>query len=183
MSSSGHRIKVREAQIKDVELIANYWMNSTPEHLLMMGVDLTKVPERAAFTKMLTRQISLALSEKQSYALIWEVDGLAVGHSNVNVIEFGRQAKMHLHLWVQGLRHKGIGTELVRRSLSFYFEKLHLELLICEPYAKNPAPNKTLAKLGFQWERCYRTIPGSINFEQEVNRWNLSRKAYEHLIS
>ena len=38
-------------------------------------------------------------------------------------------------------------------------------------YAENPGPNRTLAKLGFRLIKRYRTVPGIINFEQEVNRY------------
>lgn len=107
------------------------------------------------------------------------MDGQAIGHTNVNAIEFGQQAKMHLHLWQSGYRKQNMGTKLVRLSLPFYFERLQLQTLLCEPYALNPAPNKTLKKVGFEFIKKYRTIPGSINFEQEVNQWALTRAQYE----
>ena len=48
--------------------------------------------------------------------------------------------------------------------------------LICEPYAHNQAPNGILPELGFTKVKTYRTIPGAINFEQQVNRWELKRE-------
>jgi RimJ/RimL family protein N-acetyltransferase len=88
---------------------------------------------------------------------------------------------MHLHLWKSKNRKKGIGTELVRKSIPFYFENFKIEKLICEPYALNPAPNKTLEKIGFEFIKKYRTIPGSLNFEQDVNRWELTKEKFESL--
>ncbi len=172
-------INVREIKLKDIDLIANYWLNSDPDFLVQMGVDLNKLPTRTELKKMLTEQIENSITDKKSYALIWELDGKQIGHTNVNGIEYGKEATMHLHLWNSTNRKKGIGTKLIKKSIPYYFEKLKIEKLICEPYALNPAPNKILKKVGFEFIKKYRTIPGSLNFEQEVNRWELSKNTYE----
>jgi RimJ/RimL family protein N-acetyltransferase len=174
-------LSVRELQAKDIPLIADYWLNSEPDFLVGMGVDLAKVPSREELSTMLTHQLSLPISERMSYALIWLENDTPVGHSNVNKIEFGESAYMHLHLWQPARRQKGAGTELVKQSLPYYFENLQLKTLYCEPYALNPAPNKTLAKTGFEFVKRHTTIPGTINFEQEVNRWQLTRERYEQI--
>lgn len=174
-------IKVREIEERDINLISDYWLKSDSDFLVGMGVDLEKLPKAEFFTKMLMHQISLPNGEKKSYALIWELDGIQIGHSNVNAIEFGKQAKMHLHLWKNDSRKKGMGTALVKKSLPLFFENLQLKKIICEPYALNPAPNKTLQKVGFDFIKKYRTIPGSINFEQEVNQWELTKEKFENL--
>ncbi|MCB9081791.1 MAG: GNAT family N-acetyltransferase [Lewinellaceae bacterium] len=176
-------IHVREITPADISLIADYWLLSPPAFLQSMGVDLAKLPSREGLTQMLTAQIQAPPAAKKSYALIWEIEGKPAGHSNVNDIVFGQQATMHLHLWQPNSRQKGLGTLLVKQSLPFFFENLQLQVLYCEPYALNPAPNKTLEKVGFTWEKTYRTIPGSLNFEQEVNRWHLRKEQYLALIS
>lgn len=179
--NEGIQLLVREAQIGDIDLIADYWLKSDPDFMIQMGVDLDKLPSREEFTEMLTQQIGKPLTEKKAYALIWEMNGKPIGHSNVNGIEFGQEATMHLHIWQSPHRQKGNGTRLLRKSLPFYFDNLALETLICEPYALNPGPNKTLENIGFEWIKRYTTIPGSINFEQEVNRWELTKAAYLNL--
>ncbi len=176
------QLSVRELQAEDIPLIADYWLNSEPAFLIDMGVDLAKVPTRDDMTAMLTNQLSLPVPERMSYALIWLVNNEPVGHCNVNNIRFGESAYMHLHLWQPAVRQKGAGTELVKRSLPYFFEKLQLQTLYCEPYALNPAPNKTLPKVGFEFVKRHITVPGSINFEQEVNLWKLTRAAYEQLM-
>lgn len=174
-------IKVREIALKDIDLIADYWLRSDGDFLIGMGVDLKKLPARADLINMLTSQLNNPIAEKKSYALIWELDGKQIGHSNVNNIEFGEQATMHLHLWRSNNRKKGLGTALVKKSLPFYFEHLKIKKLICEPYAFNPAPNKTLEKVGFEFVKKHETIPGTLNFKQEVNRWELTIKQFEKL--
>lgn len=175
-------ISVREMQLADIPQLVNYWTSSTPEHLVGMGVDLNKRVNGNTLAKRLTQQIQLPYDQKLSYALIWVIDGHPAGHTNVNKITFGKEAFMHLHLWQSNSRKKGMGTTLVKQSLSFYFENLQLEQLFCEPYALNPAPNKTLAKVGFEFEKEYITVPGAINFEQAVKRWKLSRSDYEKIL-
>lgn len=172
-------INVREIETRDIELIANYWLNSEPKFLIGMGVDLDKVPKREFFKKMLKDQLNAPLEEKKSYALIWELNGKAIGHSNVNGIEYANQATMHLHIWETESREKGLGSDLLKMSLPFYFSKLKLKTLWCEPYALNPAPNRTLKKLGFEFVKKYTTIPGSINFKQEVNQWKMTRAKFD----
>lgn len=174
-------LSVREIQSTDIDLLVDYWLNADSAYLQSMGADINKLPTRMQFNKMLAEQIDTPLKDKKSYALIWELDRKPIGHSNVNKIEFGKTATMHLHLWRSVSRKKGIGTALVRKSLPHFFEKLQLKKLVCEPYALNPAPNKTLNKVGFEFVKRYKTIPGTLNFEQEVNRWELTKEKFERI--
>lgn len=56
---------------------------------------------------------------------------------------------MHLHLWEANKRRKGIGAQLVKLSLAYFFNDLKLKQLFSESYALNSAPNKVLKKIGF----------------------------------
>ena len=174
-------LSVREIQLIDIDLIADYWLNSDADFLINMGVDLKKLPTRNELIKMLIEQLNTSIAHKKSFALIWELNNKQIGHSNVNEVKIGKEATLHLHLWKSTHRKKGIGVELVKKSLPFYFEKLKLKRLICEPYALNTAPNKTLKKIGFEFIKKHRTIPGSLNFEQEVNRWELTKENYKRI--
>ncbi|GAB2963208.1 hypothetical protein GCM10027048_35070 [Hymenobacter coalescens] len=174
-------LSVRELQLPDLEPLIDYWLQSEPAYLQSLGVDLRKMLTRAEWTAMLTEQLRTPLPEKKSYCLIWEVDGRAVGHSNINQIRFGEQAYMHLHLWHAPERRQGYGAALIRLTLPYYFERYQLQRLYCEPYALNPAPNRTLARLGFRFVREHVTTPGALNFEQPVQLWELTRAAFEQL--
>lgn len=172
-------LNVRELTHNDIPLIADYWLNASPEYLRSMGADAALLPPRQQFEAMLAAQLALPASKKRAYALIWELNGTPCGHCNVNGIEYGNHAYMHLHLWHNSTRQKGLGLQLVKLSVPFFFRTLELQTLYCEPYAQNPAPNRTLQRAGFVLERTYTTVPGSINFEQEVNRYALSRWSFE----
>lgn len=173
------KIKVRPLISNDINFIADYWLLSQKDYLVGMGVDLRKLPSRDGLTNMLRSQINLPDSEKTSLAMVLEVDGQPSGHCNVNDIRYGHDAKMHLHLWKSNNREKGLGTEMVKKSLPEFFNRLELKAIFCEPYALNPAPPRTLIKVGFEFVKKYKTVPGSLNFEQEVNQYKLTKKKFE----
>ncbi len=109
------------------------------------------------------------------------MNDVPVGHSNVNKIIFGEEAYMHLHLWKADKRQKGIGTALVKMTLPYFFDNLQLKTLYCDPYALNPAPSKTVEKVGFTFIKEHRSIPGYLNFEQQTKLWALSYDNYKKL--
>jgi len=120
-------LSVREIQKQDIDSIVQYWMSAEPEFLLGMGVDLRKVPSKEEWEKSFLEHVSLPIEKKRSYYLIWEVDGQAVGHSNINKIIIGEGASMHLHLWHADKRIKGMGSTLVKMGLSYYVNKYKIK--------------------------------------------------------
>ncbi len=88
---------------------------------------------------------------------------------------------MHLHIWNSEVRKMGLGTQLVKMSLPYFFKNMNLKKLYCEPYALNPAPNNTLKKVGFEFVKEYITIPGFLNFEQQVNLWELTYDKFKEV--
>jgi RimJ/RimL family protein N-acetyltransferase len=174
-------LSVRQIQKDDIDLLIRYWLESSEAHLRGMGVDMAKMPDEKAWRIMLAKQLTQSYKEKQSYCIIWLVDGKPTGHSNINNIIFGEEAFIHLHLWDSTIRKKGMGTELVKLTLPYFFKNMQLKKIYCEPYALNPAPNKTLEKLGFNFVKEYITVPGWLNFEQLVKRWELSLEKFEKM--
>ena len=174
-------LSVREIKESDIDLIADYWLNADPSFLVSMGVDMDKIPTREQLTQMLLTQLNTPIEEKRAYCIIWELDGKQVGHSNTNPTEFGEEAFMHLHLWNGVGRKKGLGATFVKMTVPYFFNNLKLKRLFSEPYALNPAPNKTLPKAGFEFVKEYITTPGSLNFEQPVKRWELSYEKFKTL--
>lgn len=174
-------LSVREMERADIGCVSRYWINADPPFLLSLGVDPAKLPAPDQLNQMLSEQIRAPIEEKQSYWLIWQMDGRPIGHSNARPIVFGKEAYMHLHLWELTVRRQGLGAELVRMSLPWYFQSLRLEKIYCEPYALNAAPNRVLEKVGFDFVKEYTTIPGFLNFEQPVKRWELSYEKFKRL--
>ncbi|WP_420571403.1 GNAT family N-acetyltransferase [Kordia sp.] len=170
------KITVREFIASDIEKIVDYFFNADVDFLKGMGADKSKLPNREKWIQNLQAELIKPYKEKEYYYIIWLVDNIPVGHSNVNHISFGISAKMHLHLWENGKRKSGLGLKFLKMTIPFYFEKFELKKLICEPYSENIAPNKTLKKLGFDFIRTYETIPGMINFRQKVNHYELAKE-------
>ena len=108
-----HR-NVREARKDDIELIVDYFLNSTPEYLEGRGVDINKLPTKEEWYEILLTQFDLPVKSKNLFYLIWQFDDFPVGHSHINDIIFGEEAYMHLHLWHSSARQKGNGTFFVK---------------------------------------------------------------------
>ena len=176
-----NRLSVRPIEHRDIDHITDYWVTADADALHRMGADISKIPTREYWIEMLTEQLATPIEQKKSYCIIWELDGAQVGHCNVNNIKYGKEAYMHLHLWKPDTRQQGSGIALVKKTLPYFFENLHINKLYCEPYALNPAPNRTLERLGFQLVKEYITVPGYVSFEQEVKLCELPYDKYKEL--
>jgi len=160
---------------EEYELMVEYFYKADDSFLRGMGVDRLKLPERDKWLEALLADHEKPDSERDRFYVVWIFQGRRIGHSSINKIIPGTEAFIHLHLWNPQLRRAGLGTEFVRRSANFYFERFNLKKLVCEPWADNPAPNRVLKKIGFAFIRRYRTTPGHIAFEHDVNRYELRR--------
>jgi len=160
----------------DYQRMLDYFFQADEAFLKGMGVDPVKLSTREAWLARLLPDLDREDREKRTYYLGWFNDGTPIGHCNVNQIRYGREAYLHLHMWDRTLRKSGLGTELVRRSANTFIRKFELQRLYCEPYADNPAPNRVLTKLGFRLVKRYRTTPGIINFEQDVNQYVIEQE-------
>jgi RimJ/RimL family protein N-acetyltransferase len=171
-----HELEVRPfSNRREYELMLDYFYRGGEPFLRGMGVDPTKLPQRDNWLQAVLEDHEKPDNERDRFYLIWLFRGKRVGHSSINKIIPATEAHIHLHLWDPELRHAGLGTELVRKSADFFFERFRLKKLVCEPWAENSAPNRVLEKLGFKLVGRYRTVPGTIAFEQEVNRYELYR--------
>jgi len=173
------KITVRESIAIDIEKIVDYFIYADVYFLRGMGAERSKLPKKEEWIDKLQLEFDKSYSEKGFYYIIWLLNNQPIGHSNVNNIEFGESATMHLHLWKSDQRKSGLGLEFMKRTIPIYFEKLELKKLICEPYSENVAPNRILKNLGFDFIRTYETTPGPINFQQIVNRYELKKSNWE----
>jgi RimJ/RimL family protein N-acetyltransferase len=166
---------VREMQLDEVDFRIDYFHDSSDEHLRTLGVDRALLPTRAAWRQFYAEDYARPLRERESYSLIWELDGEVVGFSSVDRIHFGSEAFMHLHILNPAQRKEGLGAKFVRESAAIYFRVLELERLFCEPNAFNVAPNRTLQRVGFRYLFTHEAQPSPINPRQVTTRWVLDR--------
>jgi RimJ/RimL family protein N-acetyltransferase len=176
-------ISVRPANLEHYERIVDYFLKGDRKFLDGMGVDPEKLPARESWIQLLHENHERPTVEKNIFYVIWHVNEKPAGHSNINKIIFGEEAYMHLHMWEPSIRKSGLGFQFVQQSIPFYFNKFQLKSLFCEPYARNPAPNATLKRLGFDFIKEYETVPGPISFLQPVNRWALSLDRFRDLFT
>jgi RimJ/RimL family protein N-acetyltransferase len=168
------RLDIRPSTREDFELILDYFLDADHDSLRSMGVEPAKLPSRQTWMQSFERDRSLPDEQKERVFVTWLVDGDPVGHSSLNKIVPRAEAFIHLHLWRRTLRRSGLGAELFRRSAEYFARRFELKRILCEPFADNPAPNRTLLKVGFRFIERRRTTPGAINFEQDVNRYELT---------
>ncbi len=159
----------------EYENMIEYFLLADDLFLLGMGVDRALLTTRENWLRELLADDQRPDHQRDRLCVGWFYRDAQIGHSSVNKIRVGEEAFFHLHLWRQDLRATGLGTYLCQQSIEIYFERLRLKRLWCEPYAENPAPNRTLPKLGFKFIKRYRTVPGPFNFEQDVNLYCLFR--------
>lgn len=158
---------------EDYERMVDYFLGADPVFLRGMGVDPARLPRREAWVESAMQDHARPTGDRRRFYLAWIHEGMPVGHSSVNKIRIGEEGFIHLHLWVAGLRRHGLGAQFFRASAMEFVRSLSLKRIYCEPYAENPAPNRVLAKCGFRFVKRYRTVPGDINFEQDVNQYVL----------
>ena len=168
-------LTVREMMSSEVNIIIQYFQDSTPEHLETLGVDPSRLPPAQSWRERLQRECTLPIEQRTMMLVIWLSDDQPVGFSTSDKIRYGEQAHMHLHVTEPERWHQGTGVECVRRSADIYFERLKLKRLFCEPNAFNVPPNRTLQKAGFKYLKTHMTVPGPLNFHQAVTRWVMER--------
>ena len=173
---------IKEHTYNDTLSIVDYFLTCSDQDYDRMGVDAGKLPPADDWIDLIEQNRALPLEKKNFFYLIWTDDGKPVGHCNINKIKFGEEAYMHLHIWKNEFRNKGIATKLLKESISIFFENFDLKRLFCEPAAGNTGPNHTLKKFNFRLEQTYDTVPGWINTYQTVNRWVIDKPGFRNNI-
>jgi RimJ/RimL family protein N-acetyltransferase len=169
------RAVVRPMEIAEVDLRIDYFHDASDSYLTKLGVDRALLPSRETWRESSAKDLAQPPAERDSYRLVWELDGRIVGFSSVDHIDFGEQAFMHLHIFEEPDRRGGLGTEFVRLSAAEYFRAFELRRLFCQPNAFNVAPNRTLQRAGFRYVFTEEMQPSDINFLQPITRWVLER--------
>jgi RimJ/RimL family protein N-acetyltransferase len=171
-------ITVREMRLDEVDLVVDYFHTASPEFLDTLGVDPTRLPEPVVWRQRYADEFEQPIDRRASLLVIWESDEGAVGFSTADKIAYGRHAHMHLHVVDPDRRNRGVGSAAVTATVRLYFDLLRLERIFCEPNAFNVAPNRTLQRVGFDYVKTYRTVPGRLNYHQAVTRWVLERDRF-----
>ncbi|MBC9878870.1 GNAT family N-acetyltransferase [Bradyrhizobium sp. INPA01-394B] len=168
-------ITVRPMTLQETAMIIEYFHSATPEHLEMLGVDPSRLPQASHWQRLYAQMFDQPIEQRGGFLVSWLNHDQLVGFSTADKIRVGQQANMHLHVIEASQRKQGIGVACVRQTVELYFQTLKLKQLFCEPNAFNVAPNRTLQKAGFKYVKTHMTVPGPLNFHQAVNRWVIDR--------
>jgi RimJ/RimL family protein N-acetyltransferase len=166
-------LNVSEMKLEEVGIIIGYFHRASPEHLEILGVDPTRLPDADKWRDRYTFEYSQPMEKRRTFLVVWKLDDDPIGFSTADKIVYGEEAYMHLHIVKPHYRTKGLGSECVRKTAKLYFAALKLQRLFCEPNAFNVAPNRTLQKAGFRYVKTHKTVPGPLNYYQAVTRWVL----------
>jgi RimJ/RimL family protein N-acetyltransferase len=160
----------------DAQNVVDYYLEKTDEEYLTMGIDKTKLLSKENWTKLLLTELQKNDKKNEKmFIVIWELDKKSIGHSMINDLEFGKFGFCHLHMWDSTQRKKGMGEYFMIESLKIFFEAFEFQEIFCTPKSTNPAPNKCLQKIGFQFIEKQIKTPGYIQFEQEVNLYSIDK--------
>jgi RimJ/RimL family protein N-acetyltransferase len=168
-------LTVREMAESEIDIIGEYFLTSTAEHLEVLGVDPSRLPAPESLRDRYRHEQAKPVERRAWVVVIWLLDNRPIGFSTSDKITYGERASMHLHVVDAERRNRGYGVECVRLSVDIYFERLKLKRLFCEPNAFNVAPNRALQKAGFKYLKTHMTVPGPLNFHQAVTRWMIER--------
>lgn len=170
--------RVEALKTKYITELVNYWLNSDQEYLRNIGVDTNKIPSANGFQKKFLDEIMTPRADKKSMLLFWKKEDTPIGHCNLNEIEYGKTANLHLHIWNQADRKTGAGTYLLNESVALFFINLKLEKIYCEPIASNAAANKILEKLGFSFIQKIRKASSNVAEVHDLNQWVISKEDF-----
>src|ERR1700728_287565 len=100
---------VREMQLSEVDIRINYFHDASDEYLRMLGVDRALLPTRHAWRAFYEEDCARPIQHRVNYSLVWECNGVVVGFSSTDRIDFGNEAFMHLHILAARRRSTGLG--------------------------------------------------------------------------
>ena len=146
---SSARLGVRPMRIEDVPAVVRYWTGASRADLDRMGVDIARLPGADELTRSLSAVCHEPVREARAAYLVWEVDGVPIGHAGLKNIRYGDSGDMHLHIWDAAARGRGHGARLFALSALDFYERFGLTRIVCEPKADNPMPNRMLQKSGY----------------------------------
>jgi RimJ/RimL family protein N-acetyltransferase len=172
---------VRDMRADEASQVVSYFHGLSPDDCVRLGIDRSKLPEVGAWNRFLREDFERPVGARRWHYVAWELEGAAVGHSNIGDIERGVHGYMHLHIWRADLRAKGLGRAFVLGSVGRYFEVLDIQTVYCQPNAFNVAPNRALDAAGFAYLETYETVPGWLNHWQAVTRWAMTRERLAEL--
>jgi hypothetical protein len=176
-------LSVRPLQESDIQYIVDYWFKSTDEFLLQMGADKSKLISENDFSNSLQLICNTPLSERKFHYMIWLIDNEPVGYNALKDISTNNIAHMHLHMWNVDYRGKGFGAKLFCIAALEFYKIFNLKMILCEPRASNPIPNRMLTKIGFPKWKTYLSTSSELALTCELNSYIIDPEIAAHFLN
>src|SRR6266513_5451198 len=122
------KLRVRDLSVDDIPLVNAYWANQTPSDYARLSLDPQKVQTRFLDADAVRQRNAVPFRDRSSDALIWELNGHAVGISTLRNIRYGHDGEIHLHMIDARFRQSGYGRRFFALSLNAYFQRFELQL-------------------------------------------------------
>jgi RimJ/RimL family protein N-acetyltransferase len=164
-------LSIRPMELSDFAVRISYFHDADDEYLARLGVDRALLPDPVEWRARFAANLALPSEQRSEYGVVWELDGMLVGFSTADQIQFGAEAHMHLHIVDPERRAAGLGARFVAQTAVHDCDALRLARLYCEPNAFNLAPNRALQRAGFRYVRSRRCRPSPMNTHQTTTIW------------
>ncbi|MDR3393090.1 MAG: GNAT family N-acetyltransferase [Sulfuriferula sp.] len=165
---------VRGLDLSDIPHIVDYWLKSSPEDLLRMGADASKMPTAEQFEMSLKSMLAQTQQDAEVAYLIWLVNDMPIGFSSLKNIRFGECGEIHLHMWDSSFRRKGYGAILFCLSTLNFYNEFKLKTIKCEPKASNLLPNKMFHNIGFPLVNTRMGASSELSLVCELNQYDIT---------
>ena len=176
-------LNVRSMQKGDAIEIIKYLYNLSASDIERMGLDRENFPDAAQMLAELQVIAESPFGSLDCAYLVWEVSAVPVGFSSLKDIAPGESGGMHLHMWKEAERGKGMGGGLFCKSALEFYRAYNLKMIICEPRADNSLPNRMLQKVGFPLTGSRFGRSSALSAETRLNTYEIRKEIAAAYIS
>ena len=169
-------LSTRPLSEEDIPFIVNYWFQKSDAELIQVGADKTKFSTADNMHQSLKEISETPLAQAKTFYMTWLVDNKPIGYSALKDIAQSEIACIHLHMWSTEHQGKGYGGKLFCQSAVQFYDLFKPKLILCEPKATNPMPNKMLTKVGFKKWRTYFSASSEIALPSDLNSYLIDLK-------
>ena len=163
--------------------ITQYLYNSPSSDVERMGLDRENFPDAAQMLAELQRIAQAPFGSLDCAYLVWEVSAVPIGFSSLKDIVPAQFGGMHLHIWKEAERGKGMGGALFCKSALEFYRAYNLQMIICEPRADNSLPNRMLQKVGFPLTGSRFGRSSALSAETRLNFYEIRKEIAAAYIS
>jgi len=168
------RLRIREAQAEDAELLCRWWNDGTVMAHAGFPNGLGTTPEKIR---------AELKTDQKNHRLIIEIDGVAAGEMSYREKD-GKTAEIGIKICDAAKQEKGYGTRLLRLFLNALFQNAGFDKVVLDTNLNNTRAQHVYEKLGFQKLRVNRDSwndqlghpQSSVDYLLKKEQWNTNNE-------